>query len=125
MSYICPTCKKTREQLVEENKLNLVQGYEQCADCRADLEHESVVLRDDLIKKAKQQAVENNDYETHSADSKIAHALGVEPQEYKVYNWEKYLPEWYQEERRESFKKGIEEASKMKDIFSDYAKIID
>ncbi len=36
-SYLCPTCKKTRGLLRSQGKIIVVQGYEQCADCHADI----------------------------------------------------------------------------------------
>ena len=45
MSYVCPNCKRTMDTLEADGKLRNVQGYAQCADCHADLEHEDVVKR--------------------------------------------------------------------------------
>jgi len=61
-TFICQTCRKSREQLSKENKLILVDGYEQCADCGSDLEYDSVVLRDDILKNARKEEAANNDY---------------------------------------------------------------
>ena len=37
-AYRCPTCHKTRSQLLAEGKITVLQGYEQCTDCHADLD---------------------------------------------------------------------------------------
>ena len=37
-AYRCPTCRKTRSQLLAEGKVTVLQGYEQCTDCHADLD---------------------------------------------------------------------------------------
>jgi hypothetical protein len=36
-SWLCPTCKKTWGLLRSKGKIIVVQGYEQCADCHADI----------------------------------------------------------------------------------------
>jgi hypothetical protein len=36
-SWLCPTCRKTLGQLKALGKIINVQGYDQCADCHADI----------------------------------------------------------------------------------------
>jgi len=128
MSYICQTCRRTREQLVKENKLNLVQGYEQCGYDNADLEHESVVLRSDLLEEARAVAISRNDVTVLPITDRsraIAKALNIEPREDRVPNINKYLPEWYRKELHERFEKSKVLARSMSDRYKDYNDIID
>ena len=125
MNYICPTCRKTREHLVEEGKLNLVQGYEQCADCFADLEYESVVLREDLWKEARKKAEENDDYTVLPPNPNAAKVLGIEPRETKILNSIKYLPEWYRQELQEKQEETNKLFSDLHESYKDYNEIID
>lgn len=118
MSYICQTCRKTRAQLVKEGKLNLVQGYEQCADCHADLEHESVVEREDLWKKAKKMAKKHDDYDerVHPTDKEVI---------VKTPNTFKYLPKWYKEELVEGHKRINDMFRDLHKDNEDYNQVID
>lgn len=125
MNYICPTCKKTRDQLVEENKLHLVQGYDQCGDCWADLEHESVVMREELLKEGERKAIENNDYTIIPPNLELAADLGIEPKEAKIPNTYKYLPEWYRKEQEEGYEATNELFRSLNKGYKDYAEIID
>jgi len=125
MSYICPTCKKTRDQLVEEKKLNLVQGYEQCGYCGSDMEDESVVLREELLKEGERKAIEKNDYTVLPPDPELAAALGIEPEETKLPNIDKYLPEWYQKELEEKTEATNELFRSLNKGYKDYTEIID
>ena len=118
MSYMCGKCKKTREQLIEENKLNLVQGYEQCADCHGDLEHQSVIEREDLWKKARKMAVKHVDYEEkiHPLDKEVM---------VKTPNTFKYLPQWYKDELLEGQQGIYDMFRNLHKDDSDYNQIID
>jgi len=124
--YICPRCKRTREELVKEGKLNLVQGYEQCGYDRADLEAASVVLRIDIREEARQKAIENDDYTIMPPNLELARAMGVKPpKEVKIPNTSNYLPEWYLKERQEASDKINKSFVDIEDSYDDYNKIID
>jgi len=128
MGYICQTCRRTREQLVKENKLNLVQGYEQCGYDRADLEHESVVLRDDLLKEASKKAIENDDviiFPITDRSRAMAKALNIESREDRVPNIHKYLPKCYQKEIEENLEGSMKLARELSGKYEDYNEIID
>lgn len=102
--FICQTCRKSRDQLIKENKLSSVDGYEQCADCGSDLEYDSVVLRDDILKNARKEAAANNDYvevESHIRPGTT----------YPVLNSHKYWPDWYREEQAKKHKEICEDFS--------------
>ena len=45
MPQTCQTCHRSANILKALGKYEVVQGYPQCSICRADLEDESVVLR--------------------------------------------------------------------------------
>ncbi len=123
MSYICPKCKKTRKRLIEENKLNSVQGHEQCADCYADLEHQSVVMREALDEEASRKALENDDYIIIPACEQVKKVLGIE--EHKILNTHKYLPEWRKKEIMDEIKKTNEMFIKMHEDGNHYNKTSD
>ena len=98
----CQTCHRPRGILVALGKLNLVQGYEQCADCRSDLEHESVIIRDVYFKKAEEEAKENGE----------------------KYSFQ-YLPEWLQKDIREGQEKINKMFRNLDECYKDYTEIID
>lgn len=129
MSYMCQKCKKTRAQLVEEGKLNLVQGYEQCADCHGDLEHSSVVKISEQMERAKKKALKNNDYIVREMDAdvvKFGKSRGVDmPKEHKVLNWFEYMPESYKKRRIKQQEKLNQMFRDMHNDYDDYNQIID
>jgi hypothetical protein len=43
-SWLCPKCRKTLGQLLSEGKIVNVQGYDQCADCGADIQSHGEVF---------------------------------------------------------------------------------
>lgn len=118
MSYICKKCRRTRQQLKEDGRLNLVQGYEQCADCHGDLEHESVVEREDLWKQAKKMAIKHDDYHER-----------VSPRDKEVIiktpNAYKYLPQWYKDELIAGHKRITDMFRNLHEGYGDYNEIID
>jgi len=120
--YICGKCRKSREQLIEENKLNLVQGYEQCADCHGDLDHKSVFEIQDIRKNAKAEAIKNDDYLELPSGILDKDIPVTEPR--KVPNAHKYYPQWYKDHLAEGMERAKELFLKAND-YSVYNKVID
>ena len=115
--YICGKCRKSRDQLIEEGKLNLVQGYEQCADCGGDLDHKSVFEIEDIRANAQAEAIKNNDYLIMEPSLALKRMRGDEAKGTKVPNSHKYYPQWYQDHLRE----GLERTNKMMKEANDYS----
>lgn len=111
--------------MVKDGKLNLVQGYEQCGYDHADLEHESVVLRADLLEEAEKKAIENDDYTILPPDPNAAEVLGIELRETKIPNSSKYWPGWYRKEQEEKHKETNEVFGDFGNRRKDYNEIID
>ena len=125
--YICQKCRKSRAQLAKEGKLNLVQGYEQCADCHSDLEHASVVEIDDIRQDALQKAIANNDYNVIPVNERsrnLAKVLGIEAEDRKVPNAFKYYPKWYQDKLTKDHKETTREFRGFAKIMKDYNEVI-
>jgi len=120
---MCGKCRKSREQLIKENKLNLVQGYEQCAVCRGDLDHESVFKIEDIRKEATAKAIENNNYITMEPSVTLKRMHG-EVKATKVPNAYEYYPQWYKDHLDESSKETTEMFRSLNDN-SMYNKVID
>jgi len=127
MKYICQTCRKSRAELISENKLNLVQGYEQCADCYADLEYESVVMISDLLTSAKKQAEDNDDYTVSDMNPELVKIARISDPNFdgksRVLNSTKYLPEWYKKELHDRHQKTHSMFSGMHE--TEYNEVID
>jgi len=113
--YMCGGCRKTREQLIKENKLNLVQGYEQCADCGGDLDHESVFKIEDIRKNAKAEAIKNDDYLVMEPSPTVK-KRNPDAEAIKVPNASKYYPQWYKDHLDKSFKETNDMFRRMNDV---------
>jgi len=122
--YICGKCRKSRDQLIEEGKLNLVQGYEQCADCGGDLDHKSVFEIQDMRKAAKEEAIKNNDYIVREPSEMLKKIRGEDAKATKLPNAYKYYPQWYKDHLSNSLKDTIETFKELND-YSMYNKVID